>query len=186
MANKLQEKLGRRTFLASGAAAVGAVAATPGVAQAKAATPSSAEEMPRSTKMVGRGEARYGYEAPDQDAEALLGLMAGMSLGPFTIERVAMREGAARIEAKGNGTKFRVDVLRRSRSPRPMANAGEFSLYLCNHGDGRDRTEEAAGVGVLALAKFLDQVKPAAPEGMMTYGDRRLMHPVRHTGKDLI
>ncbi|MEM7155559.1 MAG: hypothetical protein AAF799_22105 [Myxococcota bacterium] len=177
MANTLQEKLGRRTFLASGVAAVGAVAATSTVANA--ATP-EAKALARTNAR--RGDARYGFEDPDHDELQLLGLTAGMMVGPYTIERVAMREGAARIEAKGQGTQFRVDVLRRSRSPKALADVGEFSLYLCNHGSGNYRTEEAAGVGVLTLAKYLETAKPEVPEALMTYADRRLMHPIRHTG----
>lgn len=175
MADSLHEKLGRRSFLASGVAVVGTVAATTGAAHALA--PSVAEAMP-----IG-ADARYGAEDPDVPAESLLGLSAGMMVGPFEIERVAMREGAARVEAKGRGVQFRVDILRRSHSPRALAVTDDFSLYLCNNGNGDDPTDENRGVGVMTLARYLQTTNPEVPEGLMTYGQRRKEFGARDRNK---
>jgi hypothetical protein len=162
-----QQPLGRRRFIASGVAAFGAVAATSGAAHALVPTvPSGPDSMP--------------VDDLEQHVDSLLGLSAGMQVGPFVVERVAIREGAARIEATGRGARFLVDILRRSHSPRALADTEDFSLYLCNHGSGNDQTREACGIGVLTLARYLEAARPEIPAFMLSYDQRRDAHPSRH------
>jgi hypothetical protein len=181
MVNQLQA-LGRRRFIASGVAAVGTVAVTSGVAHALVppVPPGMPVEDDAPTDVVPPVDARYGPEDPEQLVDALLGLSAGMQVGPFVVERVTIREGAARIEATGRGAHFRVDILRRSHSPRALADTDDFSLYLCNHGSGNDRTHEECGIGVLTLARYLQAARPEVPPFMMSYDQRRSAHPTRH------
>jgi hypothetical protein len=186
-----QQTLGRRRFIASGVAAVGTVAATSGVAHAL--VPSVPPSMPPGptgpdgpveddapTDVVPPVDPRYDPEDPDQHVDSLLGLSAGTQVGPFVVERVTIREGAARIEATGRGAHFRVDILRRSHSPRALADTDDFSLYLCNHGSGNDQTHEECGIGVLTLARYLQAARPEVPAFMLSYDQRRSAHPTRH------
>ena len=166
-----QQALGRRRFIASGVAAVGTVAATSGVAHAF---------VPSGPGVVPPVDARYDLEDAEQHVDSLLGLSAGMQVGPFMVERVAIREGAARIEATGRGARFLVDILRRSHSPRALADTEDFSLYLCNNGSGNDQTQEACGIGVLTLARYLQAARPEVPAFMLSYDQRRSAHPTRH------
>ncbi|MCX4243633.1 hypothetical protein [Paraliomyxa miuraensis] len=163
------------------------MAATSGLSGVAHALPPVAQDLPvddvpDDATDHALGDARHGPEDPDQPVESLLGLSAGMQVGPFLIERVAMRDGAARIEASGRGARFRVDVLRRSRSPRALADTDDFSLYLCNHGSGSNRTDEASGVGVLTLARYLETASPEVPDQLLSYDERRRAHPNRDRG----
>ena len=179
MSSKSQEKLGRRSFLKTGAAGVSAVAAagTAGVAIERV--------LHTGTEKVQVRRAMHGPEDPDQYHEELLGLSEGMQLGEYEIERVAMRDGAVRVEAKGKGQRFRVDILHRSRSPRALGETADYSLYLCNQGTGNARTDETCGVGVLTLAAYLEQTRPEAPADLLDYKARRNAFPVREKGRFL-
>lgn len=174
-----QHALGRRRFIASGVAAVGTVAVAPGVAHALV-PPGLPVRDDAPAELTPPDDAPLEVEVDEEHVDALLGLSAGMRVGPFVVERVVIREGAARIEASGRDARFLVDILRRSPSPRALADTDDFSLYLCNNGRGNDQTHEQCGIGVLTLARYLEATRPAVPPFMLSYDQRRSAHPARH------
>src|SRR5690606_17082823 len=109
-------------------------------------------KSPVALSLSPKTAAMHGPEEPDEYHGELLGFTEGMRLGEYEIERVAMRDGAVRIEANSGASRFRVDILRRSRSPRGLGESADFSLYLCNQGSGEQTTDETCGIGVLSMA----------------------------------
>ena len=81
----------------------------------------------------------------------------GTALGPCTVVRVAgLEDGAIPIIlASADGRKCEVDVMRFDPKVPGIARAGSMAIYLANNGDGEKPSDEAHGLGALALAAEL-------------------------------
>ena len=131
------------------------------------------------------GSNRPVVEQPQLAAEVaeFLGLEPGARLDRWTV--VAARGphlGAiAVVLATEDGSRFQVDVLRRSETANgPIASTRSVEVYLSNRGDGRTPTAEEQGLGAMALAAHLAARESAGartPE-LLTRDERRERHPV--------
>jgi len=85
------------------------------------------------------------------------------------------------ILADKHGKKFQVDILRRDRqrgAPLSVADTPTLSLFLANEGHGNKASDEAKGLGVVALATVLGkQEKRAMPAGLLTWRQRLSRFP---------
>lgn len=84
------------------------------------------------------------------------------------------------ILADKNGAKFQVDILRRDTkkgAPHSVADAHGLSLFLANNGNGKKTSDEAKGLGVVALATVLSRRAHKAPAGLLTWRERVSLFP---------
>jgi hypothetical protein len=90
--------------------------------------------------------------------EAYPGLRPGTRFGRWTVvELLDPRRGEIPLVlATSGGERFRVDVLRRDPAAPGVANTTALSLYLCNQGEGCQATREEHGLGVMELARVLE------------------------------
>ena len=92
-------------------------------------------------------------------ARLQLQLRPGMRIGPCTLSRVLpVENGALPVELLDpSGRSFVVEVHRWEASAPPgIARAGSLAVYLRNGGTGVTRTNEAHGLGAMALASLLE------------------------------
>lgn len=152
--------------------ATGLAAAT--VAIGKASAPTRAKDASRNSAAptnpdVARAEA----------VRAFLGdIVAGAQLGAYTVVRIdPMDRGGIPITMSGPSGEFGVDVLRHDPTDdaRGVGSASAVSVFVRNGGNGKTATEEAAGLGAMALAAALDaRVRAGAtpPVDMRTMAER--------------
>jgi hypothetical protein len=81
------------------------------------------------------------------------------------------------VLATASGERFRVDVLRRDEGAPGVANTAALSLYLCNQGKGRQATREEHGLGVMALARALEDGSPTPRLPLLTLRERNRRFP---------
>ncbi len=74
-----------------------------------------------------------------------------------------------------DGTTYQVDVLARSRRG-GLRDTRKYSLFLANRGDGRTDTLEMHGLGLMAIAAWLDANDPSLPD-LLTFEQRAAAHP---------
>lgn len=127
----------------------------------------------------------WGSRSPASTAGAsqFPSLRPGTSLGPGTIVRIhPLHLGAVPVVlATAEGHRYQVDVLARDRQGSPgVANTERLSLFVVNsralaERDGQRPTDEAQGLGVMALAEALVEASP--PPGLLTLGERHRHHP---------
>ena len=98
-------------------------------------------------------------EARAANDPARLQLRAGVPVGPCTVSRVLpVENGALPVElVDAWGHAFVVEVHRWDEAAPPaIARAGSLAVYLRNGGTGTTRTNEAHGLGAMALAALLE------------------------------
>jgi len=85
-------------------------------------------------------------------------LQPGQKIDRWTVVEVLdpRRGDIPLVLATASGERFRVDVFRRDDAAPGVANTAALSLYLCNQGQGRQATREEHGLGVMALARALE------------------------------
>ena len=81
------------------------------------------------------------------------------------------------VLATAVGERFRVDVLRRDEAALGVANTTALSLYLCNQGKGRQATREEHGLGVMALARALEDGSATPRIPLLTLRERNRRFP---------
>src|SRR5262245_1893468 len=81
------------------------------------------------------------------------------------------------VLATASGERFRVDVLRRDEASPGVANTAALSLYLCNQGKGRQATREEHGLGVMALARALEDGRDVPRLPLLTLRERNRRFP---------
>lgn len=96
--------------------------------------------------------------------------------GTYAIVSVGALErgGVPIVMAAPSGATFRLDVLRADPSE-PHTGIGirsQVAVYLRNGGDGATPTDEARGLGAMALASILAEHEDAPPAGLLTLGER--------------
>lgn len=75
-----------------------------------------------------------------------------------------------------SGSRYQVDVLARDpHGPDGVGNTERYSVYVSNQGDGGAATDEAQGLGAMALARILDERAPSLPP-LLTMRDRESQH----------
>lgn len=112
----------------------------------------SAKDAPRTTGRTGRFARR---SAPPQPAPPEL--VPGMKLGPCKLTRLLpVERDALPFELQDpSGQLFVVEAHRRDESRPGIARAGSLDVFLVNGGDGSMPTDEARGLGAMALARVL-------------------------------
>jgi hypothetical protein len=81
------------------------------------------------------------------------------------------------VLATTSGERFRVDVLRRDDAAPGVAHTAALSLYLCNQGGGRQATREEHGLGVMALARALEDGSGTPRLPLLTLRERNRRFP---------
>lgn len=110
--------------------------------------------------LVGAGFGVHAWWSQSRGPAAPLGdaLVAGAAIGRWTVVAVhPIHCGAVPVVlATEDGRRYQVDVLARDpEGPAGVANTGQLSLFVANHGDGRTATDEEEGLGAMALAGHL-------------------------------
>lgn len=126
----------------------------------------------------------HGLRAPTPDVVALFGAHGpGAEIGShWRVDAIyAVRAGGIPVvlETRG-GHRFGVEIFRAGEGPEPLATAGGLAFFLVNRGDGTQASDEAAGLGVIALAHALEaRVADGAalPGSLTTLDARRRSHP---------
>ena len=81
------------------------------------------------------------------------------------------------VMATASGERFRVDVLRHDPAAPGVSNTAALSLYLCNQGKGRQATREEHGLGVMALARALEDGATTPRLPLLTLRERNRRFP---------
>ncbi len=177
-----QHRLGRRDVLVGlGAAAIGGTVGVSAVR--RAATTATEAPLPEPERATPQAPAPLA--SPTDDVRALFGALGegGPLSTHWRIESVhAVRAGAIPVVMSTiYGQRFAVEIFRADPGgPAPIARAGGLALHLVNRGDGSSRTNELAGLGVMALGRALDEQIAAgaqAPAGLETHRDRTARDP---------
>lgn len=83
-------------------------------------------------------------------------LLPGTQVQVVTVHAVTFGALPVVLEAPG-GERFQVDVLARDPAgPQGVGNTEHYSVYVSNRGDGETSTNEAQGLGAMALARVLE------------------------------
>ena len=106
---------------------------------------------------AGRPALRARRVAPRPAPPAPPELVPGLKLGPCTLTRLLpVERDALPFELQDpSGHLFVVEAHRRDESRPGVARAGSLDLFLVNGGDGSMPTDEARGLGAMALASVL-------------------------------
>jgi hypothetical protein len=101
---------------------------------------------------VGRGKRRRGT------AKAPIDLAPGTELGPCALVRVepVSRGRIPVVLSDGEGREATVHVYAHEAGRPGVARAGALGVYVANGGDGDVATNEAHGLGAMALAQLLE------------------------------
>jgi len=184
MTTGVDKRLGRRgAVVGLGVAVAGVAAGFPrdGSGQAREAEPPEAPADP--TERPDPLQAHALREAGDA-VRALFGeLTDGADVGThWRIESLyGLRGGAIPLVlATRSGHRFALEVFRASEDPAPLATAGPLGVYVVNRGDGDVPTDEASGLGAIALARALEARLAAGapvPDDLVTMTERRRRHP---------
>lgn len=172
MSQRKTMEMGRRGFMLSVGAGLGALAA--GRAVADVTPRESVPEPPRAT---------FGVPVPaGTDAGPLFGGLAGTEIGRWTVVAVhGLYLGAVPVCLAGrDGARFQVDVLRRDpNGPRGVAETEGLSLFVVNRGDGRMTTDEEQGLGAMALAEALAarEARGLTAPLLLSHAERHRAHP---------
>lgn len=119
---------------------------------------------------------------PEGSASASVGALQPGTVLPDTDVRVVtihpVTYGALPVVLETQrGERFQVDVLARDpEGPQGVGNTEHYSVYVSNRGDGGTSTDEAQGLGAMALARALEAESAALPE-LMTMRARASAHP---------
>lgn len=146
----------------------GAAAAIVGSGAAELAHEASAQSLPTGASASGVTPAAKPAAELDEHTRALFApLMASGRVGAYQLVAVhAMKLGAIPVVlAAADGTRFQVDVLRHDTGVGAVNGVrahGSFTVVLHNEGRGGDPTNEAAGLGAMAL---LDALSAREAEG---------------------
>ncbi|MCA9606957.1 MAG: hypothetical protein KC619_15225 [Myxococcales bacterium] len=184
MSTSDEKQFGRRGAL------VGIGVAAAGIAGALSTEDLAAQDRPApqpstSTPMgPPDGLSAHGLSAPTDDVVALFGALGpGAAIGShWRLDALyAVRAGGIPVilETRG-GQRFGVEIFRAGDGPAPLATAGDLALFLVNRGDGAQVSDEAAGLGVIALAHALEArltEGAALPGSLTTLDARRRSHP---------
>lgn len=106
-------------------------------------------------------------------------LEPGERIGAVTVVAVHPPQfGAVPIVlATDDGARFQVDVLARDAGgPSGIADTARYSLFIANHGDGSTSTDEAQGLGVMALAERLRGLEQGPGPQLLTLRQRGEQH----------
>lgn len=160
--------IGRRQALQIVLAAVPLAAlARAGEASAEVPLP-----VPAAPALADPAAAVLGAEAEPRPAEASAGhaskeaapaqaalpeLVPGLRIGSCTVVRVgeALAGGVPVLLQARDGTQFGVDILRHERLTPGVARGGRLAVYLNNGGTGFTASNEAHGLGAMALGRWL-------------------------------
>ena len=111
--------------------------------------------------------------------EALLAPLAvGSRFARWTVTAIhPIAHGALSVLVRAqDGHEFSLEVLARDASrlgPRPPAEVGELSIYVCNAGNGWMPTAEEQGLAAMTLARILEANGKGAPvPGLLTHAER--------------
>lgn len=174
------DRQGRREALIGiGGVAIGGLIAGAAVSRGGASGDAgSAEPIAADATSTSSRVARL--DAPDDEVRALFGpLVEGSPISThWRLEAVhGVRAGAIPVVlSTTDGQRFAAEIFRDDPgSARPVARAGELALYLVNRGDGHSPTDEAFGLGVMALGRELEGRLAAGallPSGLGKHGER--------------
>jgi len=123
---------------------------------------------------------RTGGEEPRDDGELLARLeelRAGDGVGRWRLVEIRGRQRGAipLVLATADGTRFRVDILRRDPDgPRGPAETESLAIHLADVAPGT-RTPEEQGLGAMTLAVALAGAAP--PSWLLTLRERRSRFP---------
>ncbi len=152
-------KIQRRTVVTG--LAVAGVAVGVGVLVQRSASDGSTPSTPPDLGPIEPGAALQGIDAHV------------VTIYPITL-------GALPVVLQTGGRRYQVDVLARdSDGPPGVGNTEHFSVYVSNSGDGDAPTDEAQGLGAMALARGLEAHVNAGgsmPE-LLTLRAREAKHP---------
>ncbi len=115
---------------------------------------------------------------PDLGAIEPGATLPGMNAQVVTVYPVTL--GALPVVLETGGRRYQVDVLARDPSgPQGVGNTEHFSVYVSNRGDGDAPTDEAQGLGAMALARALEgHVKAGGTmPDLLTLRGRETTHP---------
>lgn len=179
-----EKQFGRRGALAgAGLVAAGAAAGLGVISRNADEAPGGPDAgLPRA-----RPDALEAHRLTEATAEVreFFGGLAGATVGEsWRLEALySVREGGIPvIMSAANGSRFAVEIFRASESGdgSPPATAGPLAIYVVDRGDGNQATDEAAGLGAMALGAALEaRLADGAPipQALGTLGERRQRHP---------
>jgi hypothetical protein len=119
-----------------------------------------------------------GTSVPASPEALLAPLKVGSRFARWTVAAIhPVEHGALTVAVRADdGHEFSLEVLARDTSPlapRPPADVGQLSIYVCNSGDGWMPTAEEQGLAAMTLAQILDANGKGAPvDGLLTHADR--------------
>lgn len=184
MSTSDEKQFGRRGAL------VGIGVAAAGIAGGLASQDLSAQDrpapQPSTSTPMGPPDAMGAHDlrAPTGEVLALFGALGpGAAIGShWRLDALyAVRAGGIPVVlSTRNGERFGVEIFRAGEGPSPLATAGGLALYLVNRGDGDRASDEAAGLGVIALGHALEArlaEGASVPGSLTTLDARRRSHP---------
>ena len=119
-----------------------------------------------------------GTSVPTTPEALLTPLKVGSRFARWTVAAIhPIEHGALTVAVRADdGHEFSLEVLARDSSPlapRPPANVGDLSIYVCNSGDGWLPTAEEQGLAAMTLAQILEASGKGGPvDGLLTHADR--------------
>ena len=164
------------------AAAASAATVLPGSVGAQRVQAPGATSQPDPAVQPSR-LAAHQLATAGRDVRAFFGeLNEGTQLGHWRLEALydVRAGGIPLVLSTQSGQRFAVEVFRLGEGPAPLATAGPVALYLINRGDGASASDEAAGLGVIALGRALEARVAAGaqvPSSLTTLAARRRAHP---------
>lgn len=184
MTTGVDKRLGRRgAVVGIGVAVAGVAVGLPREGSGQAREPGRPDEPADPTERPDALAAHALAEA-GEDVRALFGALGeGADVGShWRIEAIfALRAGAIPVVlSTRSGHRFAVEVFRAAADPAPLATAGPLGVYVVNRGDGDEPTDEASGLGAIALARALEGRLAAGapvPADLVTMPERRRRHP---------
>jgi len=123
-------------------------------------------------------DSRGNAEAPAPAVGALQPgtTLPGTEIRVVTLHPVTFGALPVVLETK-SGARFQVDVLARDpEGPQGVGNTEHYSVYVSNRGDGGTSTDEAQGLGAMAVARVLEANDDGLPS-LMTLRAREAEHP---------
>ncbi len=102
-------------------------------------------------------------------------VLPGTQVRVVTVHPITFGALPVVLETHG-GDRFQVDVLARDpEGPQGVGNTEHYSVYVSNRGDGGTSTDEAQGLGAMALARVLES--ESALPSLKTMRAREADHP---------
>jgi hypothetical protein len=143
----------------------------------------------KTSQAVGQSATSLSIASPCPDSlaavHAYLGpVREGLEFGGYRIVSVGAieRGGIPMTLATPTGTQFRLDVLRfdPTEGTRGIGVTGRATVFLCNGGCGETASDEASGLGAMALSAMLverDAQGAVLPTEVRTMGERMALEP---------